>query len=255
MDDGRLQPSYAPLSPTAGNDNDILTDNSTLLALWRAYSSMDPLIDASGQTTLSLPHRLIFPHNRFFTDANPDFDKYLIRRRRVDTGFHPYTAKAAFPHLTVQYFEDWEDYEKMAVPFVFERLVVADRQPAQNAVEVGQPPFASALRLQTSPHWWEPIRRNMAQFLGSYDVSSTAKRVVTYLHSQSEPNSLKLSNEDHEALVTALRKMGKDLGYEIQIVSSQTADTDWTTRMLAMVKSSVSGTLCDLQLSDLKFVG
>jgi len=159
----------------------------------------------------------------------------------------------------MQYFEDWEDYAKMGVPFVFETLVVADRQPAQRAVEVGQPPFASALRLRASPHWWEPIRRNMAQFLGLYH--DVAKRVVTYVHCQSEPKKgLKLSNEGHEALVSALRKMGKEHGYEVQIVSSQTADTDWTTRMSAIVKSSVSfilfyllgKTLCVIMVNFLK---
>lgn len=127
----------------------------------------------------------------------------------------------------------------MPLPFVFERLVVADRQPAMSGLEHGLPPFSRTLRLDASPHWWEPIRRNLMQFLGEYDASLSKSCVVTYLHSQSETDALKLSNEDHEALIRALRTMRKRKGCEVHIVSSQTQDTDWTERMAAIVKSSV----------------
>jgi len=77
------------------------------------------------------------------------------------------------------------------------------------------------------------------QFLGEYDLSLSKSCVVTYIHSQSEADAFKLSNEDHEALVRALRTMGKRKGCEVHIVSSQTQDTEWTERMAAIVKSSV----------------
>jgi hypothetical protein len=195
------------------------------------------MINSIGETILPQPHRILFPHIRFFTDANPAPEQYLTHRRRFDTGFHPYTAKAAFPQLSIQDYEDWNDYMRMSVPFVFETLVVADRGAAQKSLDGGLPAFASTLSLGVSRHWWEPIRRNLVQFL---EVTSPAQPVVTYIHSQSESEGMKLSGPDHEALVTALLSMGKKYGYEIRVVSSQTSDTDWQQRMSEISKSSVS---------------
>jgi len=214
-------------------------DNSTLFALWRTYSSLDPTIDSEGRTRLAPPHRLLFPHDRFFTDPNPDFDKYKLRRRRVDTGFHHYTAKIAFPQLDLQYFEDWDDLKKIALPFVFERLVIADRHASQHTVPAGHPPFSSAFGLETSPHWWEPIRRNLVQFLEQDVGSPKSKPVVTYIHAQEE-HGLKLSDADHQSLVNALKKMGKSRGYDIHVVAAQASGTGWSDKMTAIVKSSVS---------------
>ena len=159
---------------------------------------------------------------------------------RADTGFHPYLAKAAFPQLTLEYFEDWDDYHKMEVPFVFERLVVADRTITEKIVDNGLPVYAPAFDLDASEYWWEPVRRSLVQFLEVDEVPKTrAKQVVTYLHTQSESGA-KLSDEDHQNLVQALEKMAKNRGYELHVVSSQTSETDWTERMTAIVKSSVS---------------
>jgi len=126
---------------------------------------------------------------------------------------------------------------RMSVPFVFETLVIADRRAAQRSLSGGLPAFASTLSLATSRHWWEPIRRNLVRFL---EVAYPAKPAVTYIHSQSEPEGMKLSGPDHETLVTALLSMGKKYGYEIRVVSSQTSDTDWQQRMSQIAKSSVS---------------
>lgn len=213
-------------------------DNSTLFALWRTYSSLDQTIDDSGRTKLPPPQRLIFPHNRFFTDANPPFGDHWIRRRRADTGFHPYLAKAAFPHLTVQYFEDWEDYQQMEVPFVYERVVLADRGIAAKEVKEGEPPYSPTSLLDLSDNWWEPVRKSVAQFLDGYEYNPKAKKVLTYLHSQSEQEP-KLSSEAHRALVKALEKLAYKYGYELHIASTETAETDWVERMGAVVKSSV----------------
>jgi len=199
---------------------------------------LDRTIDDSGRTKLPQPQRLIFPHNRFFTDANPPFDEHWIRRRRADTGFHPYLAKAAFPHLAVQFFEDWEDYQKMQVPFVFERVVVADRGIAAKEAKEGEPPYSPTSLLDLSDHWWEPVRKSVAQFLDGYEYRSKAKKVVTYLHSQSEQGG-KLSDQDHQALVKALEKLAYKHSYELHIASAETAETEWVERMGAVVKSSV----------------
>lgn len=133
----------------------------------------------------------------------------------------------------------------MQVPYVFERLVVSDRRVAEKAASDGQPVFAPPFGLPGSEHWWEPVRKNVVQFLGEDEVLSTTskgktKKVVTYLHTQSETTGGKLSEEDHAALSESLSYMAKKNGYEYHVVSTQTAETDWTERMMAIVKSSVS---------------
>ncbi|GLB42016.1 putative protein of unknown function (DUF563) [Lyophyllum shimeji] len=199
---------------------DTTPHNSTLISLWRTYSSLDTNTDSSGRTTLPPPHRLIFPQVRVFTDPNPLPHFHTIRRRRVDTGFHPFTLKAAFPSLTVMYLEDWEDYHKLPVPFVIERIVVADREAAEASALVG----ARAAHLE-HVFWGRGNKR--------------AKKTVTYIHRQSERTGMKLREEDHQSLVRALTKMGRDYGYEVHVVSSLFDETGWTERMCAIVKSTV----------------
>lgn len=213
-------------------------DNSTLFSLWRTYSSLDLSIDQSGRTTLAPPRRLIFPHNRFYTDANPPFDQHWIKRRRVDTGFHPYLLKAAFPQLTVMYFEDWEDYEKMEIPFMIERVVIADTRAANSKVHFGEPIFSPPFGLEASEYWFEPVRKTLVEY---FDVNEAGKTpVVTYIHTQGESDGAKLTTQDHDRLSRALKKMGKDYGYEVHVVSSVTDETDWSKKMRAIIRSTVS---------------
>jgi len=219
---------------------DTKPNNSTLFALWRTYSSLDPSIDSVGRTNLTPPHRLIFPNTPAFTDSKPTSKKeHAKRRSRVDTGFHPYLAKAAFPQLSLQYFEDWNDYQKMEVPFVFERIVIADRSATEGAIVKGQPIYSPPFGLEGgSSHWWEPVRMTLATYLREHEIKPDARKVVTYIHTQ-ESQGAKLSTEDHESITRALEKMGRTYGYEVHVVSSQTSQTDWTTRMTAIVKSSI----------------
>ena len=120
---------------------------------------------------------------------------------------------------------------------MFERVVLADRGIAAMEVKEGEPPYSPTSLLDLSDHWWEPVRKSVAQFLDGYEYSSKAKKVLTYLHSQSEGQEL--STEDHRALVKALEKLAYKYGYELHIASTDTAETDWVERMGAVVKSSV----------------
>ncbi|KAG6830113.1 hypothetical protein H0H92_002162 [Tricholoma furcatifolium] len=230
-----LGPHGAVLHGVTWMSADTTPYNSTLLALWRTYSSLDPHIDSSGQTTLPPPTRLFFPQVRVFTDPNPLPHFHTIRRRRVDTGFHPFTLKAAFPQLTVLYQEDWEDYLKLPVPFLIERVVIADREAAEVQANYDQPIFSPAFNLPGSHHWWEPIRQMLVSFLSE---APTKKTSITYIHRQSEQAGVRLRAEDHDALVKALKKLERD-GHEVHIVSSQFDETGWAERMSAVTKSTV----------------
>ena len=223
---------------------------------------MDSSIDSAGHTNLTPPIRLVFPNIHPFTDPRPSREEHWKRRSRVDTGFHPYLAKAAFPQLGIQYFQDWDDYHKMEVPFVFERIVIADRSATEGAIVDGQPIYSPAFGLEGgSSHWWEPVRTTLATYLGQHEIKSNAKKVVTYIHTQGESQGASLSDEDHRSISLALEKMARTYGYEVHVVSTQTSQTDWVTKMTAIVKSSVRRnisafiTMMFLNLSNFLFIG
>jgi len=128
----------------------------------------------------------------------------------------------------------------MEIPFVFERLVIADRSATESAIVAGQPVYSPAFGLEGgSSHWWEPVRINLATYLGEHENKPKAKKVVTYIHTQADSQGAKLSDRDHESISRALNQMGRKYGYEVHVVSTQTTETDWVTKMTAVVKSSV----------------
>lgn len=145
----------------------------------------------------------------------------------------------------------------MDVPFVFQRIVVADRAAAQRAASSsssspahhGEPVFSGPFGLMGSEFWWEPIRRTLAAYFDVDEEKEKDKKVVTYVSSQE--SSLRLSDADHEELVRALKKMESDYGYEVHVVSSLDYTSDgWKEKMGAIVRSSVSQDLiCRMMFS------
>jgi hypothetical protein len=129
----------------------------------------------------------------------------------------------------------------MEVPFVMERIVVADRTAAEKSLDLNQPAFAPSMTLEGSPYWWEPIRRALAGYYDLKEGAATSKPVVTYLHRQGEANGPRLRDNDHELLLRALRNMARANGYELNVVSTLTSETAWDAKMSSIVRSSVSG--------------
>jgi hypothetical protein len=142
---------------------------------------------------------------------------------------------------------DWNDYQTMVVPFVFERIVLSDRDAAVSAgMAETEPIFAEPFeKLSASEHWLEPIRRSLAQHLdledefeGTKKKKKKTKTVITYLSNQADTNGIRLREADHKGLVTALKKMGRKNGYEVNVVGE---GTSWDERMSSIVRSTVSG--------------
>ncbi|KAJ7081682.1 hypothetical protein C8R43DRAFT_1052552 [Mycena crocata] len=228
--------------------------NSTLLALWRIYSALDPDMGPEGTTKLTPPRRLMYPYYGFFTDPNPEHADVTTRRQRVVNGIHPELVKAAFPALTVMYYPDWEDYHMMEVPFVIERLVVADRTAAQRGIQGHEPVYASPFKTEgLSEYWFEPIRRTLATYFDVYGEKAL-KNVVTYVHRQTQTHGLRLSDDDHNALVDALEKMGRDYGYEVHVVSNIDDEMSWSERLRAIVRSTVILGVYDSDLLDCAYM-
>lgn len=172
----------------------------------------------------------------------PDPDIPGFPRIRTKTGVDELAAKAAFPFLSLWYSDDWDDLSRMHIPYVLERVVVADRGVAARASgnsPVFSPPFEDLT--PQSAHWWEPIRQNMVNFAqgpdGKKAVTAVVKPVVTYLSTQEKGAGPRLRDEDHRSLVLNLKKMGKQHGYEVNVVP---ATAKWADRMRVLVRSTVS---------------
>lgn len=126
-----------------------------------------------------------------------------------------------------------------------ERMIVADRGAAAQGLTFGQPIFAPAFETafegEVSEHWWEPVRRSLALYLERYEEPvRRTKKVVTYIQRQGESKGDRLRDEDHLELVKALQKMARDYGHEFVMVSSLDEETEWSERMDAVLRSTVS---------------
>jgi len=211
-------------------------DSHTIPSLWRMYSSLDPEITPTGATILPPPSRIGYP--RIATYNEPVKLNETIPRTRSFTGFHKNLVKTAFPSAEVMYASDWADLRDMNVPFVLERVVIADRTASTlglskegKATSGWTAPFTE---MSTSLNWWEPVRKTLARNLG---VKDRAKEVVvTYIARQDEQWGPRLRDEDHNTLVSELQRLAKDTRCTVNIVSGTTT---WDEKLRSILKSTV----------------
>ncbi|KAL5536741.1 hypothetical protein ACEPAF_564 [Sanghuangporus sanghuang] len=184
---------------------------------WRGYSSLDIFITADGQTSLPPPRRMIFRHV-----STTEWRDYASMNQWVTRG--------AFPSLSMEFKEDWADRAAMQVPFVFDRVLLADRASAGE----GEPflitwrSASNAFVLPGSQQWWSPIRRSVLEFSGAEaqwiygpNPNGTAeyeKFVITYISRQKWGRRM-LRQADHEKLVEELYKLRDKYGYEVNVVN------------------------------------
>ncbi|KAK7056614.1 hypothetical protein VNI00_002331 [Paramarasmius palmivorus] len=183
-----------------------------LYGLWRTYSSLDTTITQDGRTFLEPPKRMMF--NRIDADHWRDY-----------ASMNQFVARTSFPSLIMEFRRDWLDRIQMNTPFVFDRVLVADRSAAmpaftyQRSQRIASVPFG----LPGSGHsdWWMPIRNNVIRYTGmevNVGGGTTETPVITYV-SRQEWNRRKLIPEDHENLVRELYKLRDEHGYEVNVVS------------------------------------
>lgn len=163
------------------------------------------------------PRRLMFRHVK---EAN----------WRDYAAMNQWVLRGAFPGIGLEFEKDWDDRRDMAVPFVFDRVVLADRAASYHG-----DPYKAFLRsasnafdLRGSPHWWVPLRKSVLEFSGlsaDYVLGPTneqraanEKYVITYI-SRQEWGRRMLRPKDHEKLVEELYKLRDKYGYEVNVVS------------------------------------
>ncbi|EFI27191.1 hypothetical protein CC1G_15016 [Coprinopsis cinerea okayama7 len=179
---------------------------------WRTYTSLDPSIPESGNTTLPPARRLIFNNlDNFHWRDYASMNEWVLR--------------SSFPSVTMEFKDDWIDRAEMARPFVFERVVLADRSAAMLSFNFArwQRTAASPFGLPGSVNWWMPIRNNVVQFAGldpSVGGGTTSTPVITYISRQKWGRRMLLP-EDHDRLVRALERLNREYGYEVNIVNAE----------------------------------
>ena len=180
---------------------------------WRTYSSLDPTISPSGETDLPAPRRLIFPH----IDA---------ANWRDYAAMNQWVLRSAFPSISTEFMNDWNERAEMGHVYVFDRVVLADRAAAMHGENFlrTQRTAANAFALPGSVNWWSTIRNNVVGFAGldessgSTEVQGVPSRpVITYISRQGWGRRM-LIPEHHERLVAELYKLRDTYGYEVNIV-------------------------------------
>jgi hypothetical protein len=210
--------------------------------LWRMYSSLDPHIPHTGETSLPPPRRLIFPH----------CDPILWRDK---AGLNIFFLRTAFPGLSIEYEQDWaerssigeggpssikeglgpDQYPRTARALVMDRVVLGDRAAWERSPHKIKDP-EHKYPLVVSRHWWAPVRRAVVEYAagtrgavwpGEVELDAIAKGrtpkrerpVITYVNRQSTRR--RLLDQDHEALVAALEELGRKYDYEVVVASME----------------------------------
>lgn len=177
---------------------------------WRAYSALDPLIPETGRTALPPPRRMLFTH----LDA---------AHWRDYASMNQYVLRTTFPAASMEFSADWADRAAMGTPFVFDRVLFADRAAAINGDNFGktQRTASEAFVLPASAHWWSTVRNSVIEASGlnaSVGAGTRGKPVITYISRQNWPRR-KLIQSDDDVLVEELYKLRDQYGYEVNVVS------------------------------------
>jgi len=132
---------------------------------------------------------------------------------------------ASFPSVTMEFMYDWQDRAQMERPFVFERVVLADRSGAMYSYNYNrfQRTAAATFALPGSADWWLPIRNNVVAFAGitpEVGQGTRGKPVITYISRQGWGRRM-LIPADHDRLVQELYWLRDQHGYEVNIVETE----------------------------------
>ena len=177
-----------------------------LFGIWRAYASLDPNIKPDGQTILPPPRRLLLTNI-------PDTEW------REYTKMNELVLHSAFPSMSLEHSQVWQDRSNTLKAWYFDRVVFADRGASNLHYKPEDRYPMTVFELPGSPTWFAPMRSNVLEFVGfnwETEVQSKKRPVITYISRQGGHHR-KLKPEDHDRLVAALKNLEKTHGYEVII--------------------------------------
>ncbi|KAH7108116.1 hypothetical protein BKA62DRAFT_739997 [Auriculariales sp. MPI-PUGE-AT-0066] len=198
-----------------------------LFGTWAFYAGIyDPHISQRGEATLPPVTRAIFTHAE-------------NQRWRDGSKFNAYFLYSAFPSITIEGEEDWNDRIFMTRngdrAWVFERVLLADRSAAFRGESCGGKTQRIAseayeyVQNKTTKYWWEPMRRSVLRFAGvdeaildagvNYGTEEQQPIVISYISRQGGDRR-KLKDKDHDGLVAAVTALAKERGWEFTVVNA-----------------------------------
>ena len=211
-----------------------------MISLLRAYSSLDAEITSDGATALAFPSRIVYPRITYFSDPQPprgdEGAEELIPRTRTQFGLPHSLMKSLLPSTGIMYYHDWLDIHESEIPYVLERIVIADREAAMKAPPGDGLPYWSApfKDLVASKNWWEPVRSGLSHMMRVDENSNEV--AVTYISRQDVESGPTLKPEHHDVLVKELEKLAHDTKCTIKIVPHSAS---WQDKLSAILKSTV----------------
>ncbi|KAG5716393.1 hypothetical protein E4T56_gene1989 [Termitomyces sp. T112] len=136
-----------------------------------------------------------------------------------------WVIRSGFPSLVMEFKDDWRDRAEMGRPFVFDRVILADRSASMLTFNFArfQRSASASFGMPGSAHWWMTMRNNVIQFTGldiSVGSGTTNTPVITYI-SRQEWGRRMLIKEDHEKLVEELYKLRDRYGFEVNVVAAE----------------------------------
>jgi len=215
-------------------------DPRTVISLLRTYSSLDTEVTSDGATTLALPSRIAYPRITYFSDPQPlvveGGSDELIPRTRTEFGLPHTMTKSLLPSTGILYYRDWLDLHESEIPYVLERVVIADRKAATRAsAGDGLPYWSAPFQDFTAPKdWWEPVRSGLSHAMRVADNSNEV--VVTYISRQDVKSGPTLRPGDHDVLVKELEKLAHDTKCTIKVIPHS---APWQDKLSAILRSTV----------------
>jgi len=211
-----------------------------VISLLRTYSSLDTEPTPDGATTLAFPSRIAYPRIPYFSDPQPlvveGGSDELIPRTRTQFGLPHSLTKSLLPSTGILYYRDWLDLHESEIPYVLERVVIADRGAATRAsAGDGLPYWSAPFKDFTAPKdWWEPVRSGLSRVMRVAEDSNEA--VITYISRQDVEAGPILRPGDHDVLVKELEKLARDTKCTVRIVPHS---APWQDKLSAILGSTV----------------
>lgn len=214
-------------------------DSHTVISLLRTYSSLDTEITQDGATTLAFPSRIVYPRIPYFSDPQPprqEGSDELIPRSQSQLGLPRSLTKSLLPSTGIMYHHDLLDLHESVIPYVLERVVIADYEAATRASSGDELPHWSApfKDLEASKNWWEPVRSGLSRVMRVAEDSGEV--FVTYISRQDAQSGPTLNPEDHTVLVKELEKLAHDTKCTVKVVSHS---APWQEKLSAVLRSTV----------------
>lgn len=134
------------------------------------------------------------------------------------------------------YHHDLLDLHESEIPYVLERVVIADREAATRASSGdGLPYWLAPFKDSTvSKNWWEPVRSGLSQVMRVAGDSNEV--VITYISRQDVESGPTLKPEDHGALLKELERLAHDIKCTVNIVQHS---APWQDKLSAILQSTV----------------